>query len=164
MSQDGTGRSLHRLSTDFRKPHAIPLCTRSRQRDTMGGMDVVLVDRNQRLAQPLRSTLAHGDRLVAASEAQLAGGHWWPSPGHTRAILLVADALDAACMRALHRLWIAEHGPQSYLLTTLDSTGDRLLRAVAGPAPHHLGGAGWRSTRGLTLAHVLTLERLVERD
>jgi hypothetical protein len=126
-------------------------------------MDVVLVDRSQRLAQPLRSTLVQGDRLVAASEALLAGGHWWPPSSHTRAILLVADWLDAACMRALHRLWIAEHGPQSYLLTTLDSAGDGLLGAVAGPARHHLAGAGWRNTRDLTLAHVLTLERLIER-
>ena len=129
-----------------------------------GSMDVVLVDRNQSLAQPVRSTLLQGDRLVVASDAQLAGGHWWPSPGHTRAILLVADALDAASMRALHRLWIAEHGPLSYLLTTLGSAGERLLGAVAGPARHHLAGAGWRSTRDLTLAHVLTLERLVQRE
>jgi hypothetical protein len=126
-------------------------------------MDVVLVDRNQSLAQPVRSTLLEGDRLVVvASEALLAGGHWWPAPAHTRAILLVADALDAASMRALHRLWIAEHGPPSYLLTTLGSTGERLLGAVAGPARHHLAGAGWRGTRDLTLAHVLTLERLVQ--
>lgn len=129
----------------------------------MGSMDVVLVDRSQGLTQPVRSTLARGDRLVVASEAQLAGGHWWPSPGHTRAILLVADALDTASMRALHRLWIAEHGPLSYLLTTLGSAGDRLLEAVAGPARQHLGGAGWRSTRELTLAQVLTLEKLIDR-
>ena len=126
-------------------------------------MDVVLVDRHQTLAQPVRDTLLHGDRLVVASEAQLAGGHWWPAPGHTRAILLVADALDAASMRALHRLWIAEHGPLSYVLTTLGSVGERLLDAVAGPARHHLGGAGWRSTRDLTLSHVLALERLIDR-
>ena len=129
----------------------------------MADMDVVLIDRNQTLAQPVRNTLLHGDRLVVASEAQLAGGQWWPAPGRTRAILLVADALDAATMRALHRLWIAEHGPLSYLLTTLDSAGECLLDAVTGPARHQLGGAVWRSTRELTLSHVLTLERLVRR-
>ena len=126
-------------------------------------MDVVLVDRHQTLAQPVRGTLVQGDRLVVASEAQLAGGQWWPSPGHTRAILLVADALDAASMRALHRLWIAEHGPLSYVLTTLGCAGERVLTAVVGPARHHLGGAAWRSTRDLTLSHVLTLERLIQR-
>ena len=126
-------------------------------------MDVVLVDRSRTFAQPVRDSLLQGDRLVVASEAQLAGGHWWPAPGHTRAILLGADALDAACLRALHRLWIAEHGPLSYLLTRMGSAGDRLLAAVAGPARHHLGGAGWRGTRELTLSHMLTLERLVPR-
>lgn len=125
-------------------------------------MDVVLVDRRQSLAQPVRATLVQGDRLVFASEAQLAGGHWWPSPAHTRAILLVADAIDAASLRVLHRLWIAEHGPPSYLLTTRGSTGERMLNAVAGPV-RHLAGAGWRSTRELTLAQMLTLERLIRR-
>jgi hypothetical protein len=125
-------------------------------------MDVVLVDRHRTLVQAVRDTLVQGDRLVFASEAQLAGGHWWPSPGHTRAILLVADAIDAAALRALHRLWIAEHGPLSYLLTTPGSPGERVLDAVTGPARHHLGGAGCRGTPELTLAHVLTLERLVD--
>jgi hypothetical protein len=129
----------------------------------MGSMDVVLVDRNRGLAQAVRDTLVRGDRLVVASEAQLAGGHWWPSPGHTRAVLLVADVLDAMSMRAVHRLWIAEHGPPSYLLATPGSAGDRLLGAVAGAARRHLGGAAWRATRELTLAHVLALERLVAR-
>ena len=129
----------------------------------MGGMDVVLVDRNHGLAQPLRGTLVRGDRLVLASEAQLAGGHWWPSPGHTRAVLLVADVLDATSLRALHRLWIAEHGPPSYLLTTPGSAGDRLLGAVAGSPRRHLGGAAWRGMRELTLAHVLALEHLIDR-
>ena len=127
----------------------------------MATMDVVLVDRQQTLTEPVRATLVQGDRLVLASEAQLAGGHWWPAPAHTRAILLVADALDAGSLRALHRLWIAEHGPASYLLTTPGSAGERLLDAVAGPARHRLGGAGWRGTRELTLSHILTLERLV---
>ena len=126
----------------------------------MAAMDVVLVDRHRTLMQAVRDTLVQGDRLLLASEAQLAGGHWWPSPGHTRAILLVADALDAATLRALHRLWIAEHGPQSYLLTTPGSSGERVLDAVTGPAHHQLGGAACRGTRELTLVHVLTLERL----
>jgi len=129
----------------------------------MGSMDVVLVDRSGGLAQPLRGALAPGDRLVLASEAQLAHGPWWPPPGRTRAILLAADSPDAVTMRTLHRLWVAEHGPVSYLLTTPGSAGERLLAAVAGPASHHLGGAGWRGTRELTLAHVLALERLLHR-
>ena len=124
-------------------------------------MDVVLVDRHRALVQAVRDTLVQGDRLVFANEVQLTGGHWWPSPGHTRAILLVADALDVATLRALHRLWIAEQGPPSYLLTTPGSRGERVLGAVTGPTPHHLGGAACRGVRELTLTHVLTLERLV---
>lgn len=129
----------------------------------MRSMDVVLVDRSGRLAQPLRAALVPGDRLVLASEAQLARSPWWPPPARTRAILLGADSPDAATMRALHRLWIAEHGPQAYLLTTPGSVGERLLGAVAGPVSHHLGGAGWRGTGELTLAHMLALERLIAR-
>ena len=125
---------------------------------------MVLVDRNQSLTQSVRSTLLQGDRLVVASELQLAGGHWWPSPGYTRAILLVANALDVMSMRALHRLWIAEDGPLSYLVTTLGSAGERILGAVTGTSSHHMAGAAWRSTRDLTLSHVLALERLIRSD
>lgn len=124
-------------------------------------MDVVLVDRNRRLAQPLRAALLPGDRLLHAAEAQLAAGHWWPPPARTRAILLVADEPDRRALQALHRLWIAEHGPPSYLLTTPGSPGDRLLHGLAGSPAQQLAGAGWRALRSLSLAHLLALERLI---
>ncbi|NRF70427.1 hypothetical protein HLB44_25810 [Aquincola sp. S2] len=126
----------------------------------IGRMDVVLVDRGRSLARSVRSALPAGDRLRLASEAQLAGGRWWPAAAGTRAILLAAEVLDAPALRALHRLWICEHGPPSYLLTPMRGADEAMLAALAGPPPHRAAGCAWRAVRGLSLVHLLALERL----
>lgn len=122
-------------------------------------MDVVLVDRGRALARAVRPALPAGDRLRRASEAQVAAG-WCPPAWRTRAILLGATVLDATALRALHRLWITEHGPPAFLLTPLGGPGEARLAALAGRPPHHAAGCAWRPVHALSLVHLLALERL----
>lgn len=123
-------------------------------------MDVVLVDRCQRFREPLRAALLPGDQLVEVDETLLAAGRWWPAPGGTRAVLLGVRRADALLLRALHRLWAAEHGPACYLLTAGGSRGERLLRTLVGPAVNRSAGAHWRLLAHLSLSDLLALERL----
>ena len=124
-------------------------------------MDVVLVDRGRAPAHALRAALLPGDRLRLARESALASGAWWPPEPRTRAILLGGDGFDATTLRALHRLWIAEHGPPAFLLTRLGAPDEAMLAALAGKPPHAAAHCAWRPVHAFSLVHLIALERLL---
>lgn len=112
-------------------------------------MDVVLVDRRRSFRAQVEAGLLSGDRLVEINEHWLASGRWQPNAAATRAVLLAVHHADAGLLRALHRLWAAEHAPACYLLSAAGSAGEHVLQALLGaalPPPVSLVSVGPRAS------------------
>lgn len=128
-------------------------------------MDVVLVDRRRSFRAAVGAELLHGDRLVEVHEHWLAAGRWSPQAGRTRAVLLAVHEADTMLLRALHRLWVLEHAPACYLISTVGSAGERWLQAVLGaPVERPLLPIRQRAIANLGLAQLLALQGLAAPD
>ncbi len=121
-------------------------------------MDVVLFARSAAWRGRVDHWLGAKTTAPCLHPALLATDGWQPAVPGTL-VLLALSAIDAAMLRALHRLWAAEAGAHCTLLSRRDSAVERRLQQLAGAPAGLRAGLCGRPLQRMSITTLLALER-----